>query len=253
MTISTPYSFQLYSSRKFPPLADQLKTLAGLGYTSVEPFGGLYDDVKSLRAGLDATGLTAKSGHFGLEMLDSNLDGAVEIARTLGIGIVVCPYLVAELRPTDTAGWKALGARLQAVAAGIEKAGLRFAWHNHDFEFRALPDGSSPIEHILAEGVLWEADLAWVARADTDPAPWLQRYSGRIPLVHVKDIAPAGEKADEDGWADVGSGVLPWADLWQAAAAAGAEIMVAEHDNPSDFQRFARNSIATMSKLNGKV
>jgi predicted nucleic acid-binding protein len=47
--------------------------------------------------------------------------------------------------------------------------------------------------------------------------------------------------------------VLPWADLWQAAAAAGAEVMVAEHDNPSDYQRFARTSFETMSKLNGKA
>src|SRR3954452_19253875 len=89
MTISTPYSFQLYSSRKFPPLAEQLQTLAGLGYTNVEPFGGLYDDLEGLRSGLAATGLTARSGHFGLDMLESNFDGALAAARTLGMDIVV--------------------------------------------------------------------------------------------------------------------------------------------------------------------
>ena len=77
-------------------------------------------------------------------------------------------------------------------------------------------------------------------------ARWIERYRGRIPLVHVKDIAPAGEKVDEDGWADVGAGVMPWARLWPQCVAAGAEIMIAEHDNPSDFERFARVSAAAM-------
>ena len=78
---------------------------------------------------------------------------------------------------------------------------------------------------------------------------WIERYRGRIPLVHVKDLAPAGAKTDEDGWADVGAGVLPWAALWSACVAAGAEIMIAEHDNPSDFARFARTSSAAMKAL----
>ena len=89
--------------------------------------------------------------------------------------------------------------------------GLRFAWHNHDFEFQPLEDGSLPIEHVLGDRLLWEADLAWVVRGGADPRRWIERYRGRIPLVHVKDIAPAGENADEDGWADVGAGVVPWA------------------------------------------
>ena len=47
-------------------------------------------------------------------------------------------------------------------------------------------------------------------RGGADPRRWIERYRGRIPLVHVKDIAPAGEKEDEDGWADVGTGTVPW-------------------------------------------
>ena len=93
---------------------------------------------------------------------------------------------------------------------------------------------------------MWEADLAWVARGQADPGLWIDRYRGRVPLVHVKDIARQGENVGEDGWADVGKGVLPWAELWRRCAAAGAEIMIAEHDNPSDFQRFARASAEAM-------
>ena len=74
---------------------------------------------------------------------------------------------------------------------------------------KQLADGSLPIEHLLGDRLLWEADLAWAVRGGVDPRQWIERYRGRIPLVHVKDIAPAGEKADEDGWADVGTGTCP--------------------------------------------
>jgi sugar phosphate isomerase/epimerase len=130
---------------------------------------------------------------------------------------------------------------------------LSFAWHNHDFEFAALPDGSHPIEHVLGLDLLWEADFGWVVRGNADPEACLDRYRGRIPLVHVKDIAPIGQNIDEDGWADVGMGTLPWPTLWDKCVAAGAEIMIVEHDNPSDFERFARVSTYAMRKISDGV
>ena len=67
MVAKPEISFQLYSSRNFPPLAKQLAVLARIGYRNVEPFGGLYGDVDAFKAALDAAGLKAPSGHFGLE------------------------------------------------------------------------------------------------------------------------------------------------------------------------------------------
>jgi sugar phosphate isomerase/epimerase len=69
--------------------------------------------------------------------------------------------------------------------------------------------------------------------------------------VHVKDIAPAGEKADEDGWADVGAGTVAWSEFWPQCVTAGAECMVAEHDSPNDFDRFARVSASAMRRYAG--
>jgi len=242
-------SFQLYSARNFPPLESQLRIVAGAGFANVETYGGLYGDVAELGRLFAKYGLTARSGHFDLAALETAFDQSIRAAEALGVDVLVAPYLAPDVRPGDLAGWKALGERLSAIGDRIRRAGRRFAWHNHDFEFTALPDGSYPIEHLLVDNVLWEADVAWIVRAGDEPRRWIQRYGARMPLVHVKDIAPQGENLGEDGWADVGAGIVDWTNLWPLCVEGGAQIMVAEHDNPSDLARFAAASAKTMRQL----
>jgi sugar phosphate isomerase/epimerase len=245
----TDYSYQLYSSRNFPPLPETLKMLAGLGYAGVEGYGALYadrDKVAELVANLKDSGLTMPTGHFSLDMLEQEPDRVLGIARALGIERLYCPYLVAERRPADREGWTAFGRRLQAAGKPYRDAGLGFGWHNHDFEFRALPDGSTPQAAIFEGGpdLEWEADIAWVIRGGADPFDWIDRLGDRITAVHVKDIAPDGENADEDGWTDVGQGTVDWKALLEALRPRGIRHFVMEHDNPADDARFARRSLA---------
>ena len=246
MPLTHPLSMQLYSARMFPPVESQFATLANLNFGNIETFGPFYDDVSETKRLMDKHGLTCVSGHYSVEMIESAPEKVLSLARTLGNTIIVAPYLPPADRPTDTAGYKALGARLSKAARWFEAKGLRFAWHNHDFEFINLSDGSMPIEHILADGVLWENDVAWIMRAKADPRPWIERYAHRAPIIHIKDVAPAGQNAAEEGWADIGAGLVPWAELWPLCVAAGAEIMVAEHDKPSDFKRFATGAAKAM-------
>ncbi len=171
---------------------------------------------------------------------------ARRIADALGIKLIACPYLDAEDRPQDAAGWRAFGARLGKIGDTAKKAGMGFAWHNHDFEFKPLADGSLPQKHILdaAPDIGWEMDVAWVIRGGADPLKWISDYASRIVAVHVKDIAPAGQSANEDGWADVGHGTVDWRGLVKALRdKTGAKYFIMEHDNPSDFDRFAKRSI----------
>jgi sugar phosphate isomerase/epimerase len=242
-------SFQLYSARKFPPLEQQLEALAVIGYDAVEPYGAVYEqDPAGFRTKVDTAGLTCPSAHIPLAALDSNRPRAIEVARTLGLHTAVVPYLQPAERPRDTAGWKAIGERLAEHASAFAAAGMKLAWHNHDFEYEPLPDGSRPLEHLLAPGVAWEADIGWIERAGAEPRHALLEHSDRIAAFHVKDVAPSGIYA-EDGWADVGTGRIDWRALWPAMASAPARLLVCEHDNPSDWQRFARRSYDYLSRL----
>jgi sugar phosphate isomerase/epimerase len=246
MALTHPLSMQLYSARNFPPVETQLAAIRAIGYDNVETFGPWHDDPAATRKLLDTWGLTAKSAHIALDTLEADPARAVDIARRIGVEIIVAPYLEPGQRPTSRADWEALGARLEQIGERLRAEGLRFAWHNHDFEFEQLPDASYPIQHVLGKNLLWEADLAWVKRAFADPSRWIDNYRGRIPLVHVKDIARRGDTMDQGGWADVGDGTMPWRELWAQCVAAGVEIMIAEHDSPSNFHRFARVSAAAM-------
>ena len=240
------WSFQLYSARDFQPWSDVLKTLGELGYKEVEGFGGVYADPAAFRADLDKNGLSMTSGHFPIEMLESDFGKAESIAKTFGIRLIACPYLQVPDRPTDAGGWRKFGSRLGAVAKRAKDAGYDFAWHNHDFEFVALPDGSTPQARIFegAPGLGWEMDVAWVIRGGADPLKWINDHGSQIVSVHVKDIAPKGENANEDGWADVGHGTVDWKGLLAAfKARTPAKYFVMEHDKPSDFKRFAKRSI----------
>jgi sugar phosphate isomerase/epimerase len=242
------FSYQLYSSRNFPPLGDTLAMLAKAGYTSVEGYGGLYEDAAGLAAALHKNHLTMPTGHFGLAMLEQEVSHALTVATTLGMEKIYCPHIMPNERPTDAAGWRAFGARLDKVGAPYRAAGFGFGWHNHDFELVALPDGTIPQDAMFegGPGLEWEMDVAWVVRGGADPLAWIKKYGSRITAAHVKDIAPAGQNKDEDGWADVGHGTVDWKVLMTALRGIGVKHFVMEHDNPSDHHRFATRALASV-------
>ncbi len=245
----TGFSYQLYSSRNFPPLADTLKMLAAAGYAGAEGFGGVYADEAGLAATEKAVkdaGLTMPTGHFSLEMCRDTPDWALTIAKRMGMVGVIVPYIMPDARPSDAKGWSQYGSDLAKTARPFLDAGYFFGYHNHDFEYVPTDGGHLPIDLILNadDSLTYEFDVAWSVRANTDPMDTIHRHGRRIRAAHVKDIAPAGENAAEDGWADVGHGTVGWARLLPALRAVGCGHFIMEHDNPSDHHRFATRSLA---------
>ena len=247
-------ALQLYSMRD---VADQIALLAqlpNLGITKVEGYGGVYGDPAKYRAAMDANGITMPSGHMALDDIEADFEGTLAIANTLDMTRVFAPYLEEKDRPDTAEGWAALGHRLNAAGKKYAEHGITFGWHNHEFEFISLPDGSTPMDVLLeaAPDITWEADLAWIVRGDCDPAEYIKRYSDRLSAIHVKDIATEGTKLDEDGWTDLGAGTMDWAVLLQACRDISGDLIYAlEHDKPSDPVGYAKRSAAAFEKLWG--
>lgn len=246
----TKLSYQLYSSRNFGPLDETLRMLGQLGYAQVEGWGGLYDSldhVGKLRDDLDANGLHMATGHFGFDMLQARPKRVTEIARVLDMKAIFVPAPPGDEFRNGKGDWAAFAADLAEAGKPYWDAGLHFGYHNHDWEFHGFAE-QKPLDLLMeaSEHLMLELDVAWAVRAHQSPLTWIQRYKDRIMAAHIKDIAPAGENQDEDGWADVGHGTMDWQGLWTALTHAECEYFVAEHDNPNDDRRFAERSIAAI-------
>lgn len=248
------YSYQLYSSRNFPPLGGALKMLGKLGYTQVEGYGGLFaglDDLGQLRGELDVAGLTMTTGHFGLDMVQDDPARILEIAKAFDIEAVFIPAVGDGERVKDAKGWAELGQQLAEVGKPLQDAGLTFGWHNHAFEFAAIDGDDLPLDLILSgsDDLALEFDVAWAVFAGQSPLDWIRKYGARLVAAHIKDIAPKGEALDEDGWADPGHGTMDWPAIMQAIRATSCRYFVMEHDNPNDHERFARRAIAAAKSM----
>lgn len=247
-----PIAYQLYSSRNFPPLAAQFPILKEMGYDAVEPWLPAYEgDPALFRRQLDDAGLACYGFHMPLSGLIDEPERFIDVALTLGATLMIPPYIPAEEREATPVFWQRLGEQLAQGAQKAQPHDLKVAWHNHDFEYMPLPDGSRPIDHILETGgeAVWlEIDCGWITRAGADPAAELTRYANRIAAIQTKDTAPPGTTAD-DGWTATGDGIIDWEKLVPLFRQTAADHIVTEHDNPSDWQRFAGRSIEKLRAL----
>ncbi|HWA18334.1 MAG TPA: sugar phosphate isomerase/epimerase [Devosia sp.] len=245
-------AYQLYSSRKFPPLAEQFPALKAMGYDAIEPWLPAYESDPALfRRQLDDSGLDCYGFHMPLSGLVAEPQRFIDIALTLGATYLIPPYVTPEERQPTAAYWQGLGEKLAAGAAEAAPHGLVVAWHNHDFEFLPLPDGTRPIDLIFDAGgaaVKFEIDCGWIVRAGASPADELKRFADRIVAIQTKDTAPLGTKQD-DGWTATGDGVIDWSALAPLFRLTRADHLVTEHDNPSDWRSFASRSIDCLKAL----
>lgn len=245
-----PIGLQLYTIRDLFS-ADPMGTLekvAAIGYREVEYGGGGYDtmDHAALRARMDQLGLRSPSLHVGFDALTDRMDDSIAMARTLGADTVVLPYMVEQHR--EPAAWRAAVADFNRFGEQLKKAGLGFAYHNHDFEFTNKDGDSSLFDVLLAEAdptlVQIELDLFWAVKAGQDVKPLIRRLAGRIYAYHVKDMAPDGMMTA------VGSGSIDFADIFTLNEVAGVRHFYVENDRaPAPYLPDITTSYTTISRL----
>ncbi|MCB0188539.1 MAG: sugar phosphate isomerase/epimerase [Caldilineaceae bacterium] len=233
-----PIAVQLYSLRNVQmPFDELLGKVAEIGYTGVETVGNHNLSIDEMKALLEKHGLKAVSAHVPITAMEADLEGVIAFHKGIGNDTIMVPFLAPDDRAKDSAGWSALGKRLDTIGQRCRDAGMRLLYHNHAFEMESI-EGKLAIDWLMegasATNVGFEIDLAWVVRGGQDGVAMIQKYSGRCPRVHCKDLAPAGENEDQMGFADVGHGTLDWSLLLPAAKAAGAEWYVVEHDLPKE-------------------
>lgn len=219
--------------------------VAATGYKEVELAGYFGRAPRDLRALLDHHGLSAPSAHVSLA--PDQWRAALEAAPIVGHRYLVIAWIPPEERRTLD-DYKRAAERLTRAAADAHAAGLRFAYHNHDFEFQPL-EGQLPYDVLLAGTdptlVQLEMDLYWTVKGGQDPLAYFARWPGRFPMVHVKDGGPPPERRI----VDVGSGTIDFRRIFAHADQAGIRHYFVEHDEPSDPFASIRASYGYLKRL----
>jgi sugar phosphate isomerase/epimerase len=241
---------QLYTVREIfqkDPVGT-LEQVARIGYREVEFGGGGYDamDHALLRRTMDRLGLRSPSIHIGYDALLGQVDKSVAMAKTLGADTVVLPYMTDEHR--NEQAWQKAVPNFNRFATDLNKAGLGFAYHNHDFEFTVKPGGVSLYDRLLKETdpalVKIELDLYWATHAGESAAALIDQLGSRIYAYHVKDMRP------DRSMAAVGTGTTDFAALFKRKASAGVRHFYVENDQaPAPYLPDITTSFKTLRAL----
>jgi sugar phosphate isomerase/epimerase len=249
---------QLYTVRDYTKTAAEFSSVLGLcheiGYEGVQLsavgcMNGEQPEVDAAHARelLDSHGLECCATHRPWERLRDHTDEEIEFHRTLQ-----CDYVaIGGIWPKEMTGFLDFVNEAKPVIERLKSAGIRFGYHNHSHEFVRRPQGGTWYDVLIEEGgpdLLLEIDTYWVAHAGIDPAKLLRRCSGRVPVIHVKDMEVV--QGQGPTFAPVGEGNLDWPDILRAGDQAGVEWHVVEQDtcrrDPFDCLRSSYDFLSGM-------
>ncbi|QYJ07742.1 sugar phosphate isomerase/epimerase family protein [Qipengyuania flava] len=223
---------QLYTVRDLfeADFAGTLAALAKIGFNDCETAGFFDHDPKEVRAAMDDLGLVSRSGHIRLPQLREGFAEQLDTAGIVGQQALYLGWIPEEERSGDK--YRALADLLNQRGEEAKAAGIQLGYHNHEFEFLDLGDGTKGYDILLEradpELVAMEIDFFWAAEAGVDPRDLFARAPGRFRSCHIKDRARDGSMVS------VGKGTIDFAAYLAEAGQAGLETFYVEHDNPED-------------------
>ena len=198
--MALPVALQVYTVRDYAErdFAEAMKKVKEIGYDYVE-LAGLYGhSVKEIRAALRAAGVKAISAHVPVAELLADTGATVATYKAVGVKYIVIPYAPEDMRPGVADDYDEVIKKIAYIGRICGEQGIQLLYHNHDFEFVKMPDGSYGLDylysHLPAEYLQTELDLCWVKVSGLDPVEYLQKYYGRAPIVHYKDYV--GKKTE---------------------------------------------------------
>ena len=240
---------QLYTVRAemAKDVAGTLARVAEIGYREVE-FAGYFDrPPAAVKTALANAGLDAPASHVPYETLADGWEQVLTTAATIGHGAVLVAWIPRNARP-DLDGWKRVSDLFNRAGERARATGLRFGYHNHDYEFAPV-DGQIPYDVLLGATdpalVTFEMDLYWTVKGGGDPLAYFAMHPGRFPFVHVKDSAGPPDHR----MVDLGRGTIDFAAIFARSAQAGIRHYFVEHDEPRDPFAFCRDGFAYLRSL----
>ncbi len=223
---------QLYTLREFlkTPLeiAKTLKKVKTIGYGAVQLSGLGPIETSELKRILNSEGLEVAATHESYERMRQETQKIIDEHIMLG-----CKYTALGSIPESSRtaqGYFKFAKEASEVAHRLAEGGLSFSYHNHSFELEKYGERTG-LEILFEESdptvFNFEIDTYWIQHGGGDPAAWIRRSKGRIPLVHFKDMTVLNRQPI---MAEVGEGNLNWPEICHACFQAGVKWFLVEQD-----------------------
>jgi sugar phosphate isomerase/epimerase len=210
-----------------------LKKTVEYGFSEIETGNYLGDSAAGFMSYCMDIGLTPVAGGVGFTNQDVELKKRLDELNELSLkyAVVYWPWLTGG--PFSLADCRRSVDMLNHMGIICRQKGLTLCWHNHDKEFISM-DGGLPFDFLMNHTdpglVKCEMDIYWVKKGGADPLALLKKYTGRISILHVKDMAPGPEQDFECP----GSGIIDFPSIFSEAVAQGIEHYMVERDNVPD-------------------
>jgi sugar phosphate isomerase/epimerase len=235
-------------------MAGTLAKLSAIGYKSVESAGLAGKTAAEFRKSLDAAGLKCPSSHLSPSS-GKTTQQHFEDMKLLGSEYAVSSVILKPSAPIKSVDdyikmiaamtqddFKKMAAELNTMATQAKSAGLQFAYHNHNMEFRKWSDGTTTYEVLMAETdpslVKIELDCGWADLGGHSPLELFSKYPGRFRMLHIKDFVPVAQpvftldSSKSPEWTELGKGHIDYRAILAAAPAAGVEFIFVEQEPP---------------------
>lgn len=227
---------QLYTVREHTKTLEDfsrtLEKISAIGYRNVQVSGTCAYEPAWLKAELDRTGLRCVITHTDPGRIAAETDAVAAEHQAFGcthIGIGSLPGGFDK----GLAGYQTFADTYRPVGRRLAALGCRLMYHNHNMEFARTGEGREIyLERFLRdfapEELGFTLDTYWVQAGGGDPVQWLHRMTGRVPCVHLKDMAFAGGQAR---MAPVYEGNMNFDGILKACEQAGARYLLVEQDD----------------------
>lgn len=226
---------QLYSVRDDikSDYAGTIAKVAQMGYTGVETAG--YKDGKfyglapaDFKKSIEDAGMVVLSSHAGKPLAEPASktnwdetwawwDTAINAHKEAGMKYLVVPWIPTPKTLDDL---KAYSDYFNKIGEKCNAAGIRFGYHNHNFEFTKVED-ELIYDYLLKNTdptkVFFQMDVYWVVMGQKAPVDYFNEYPGRFEILHIKDSKELGQ-----------SGMVGFDAIYNNADKAGAKYMVVE-------------------------
>lgn len=239
------FGLQIYSVRDKMTTAEEIKAtfkaLREMGFTQLQTAGKpavSYEEYGKMAA---EAGIKIVGTHDDFAMMCDDFDQALANHQALGTKLMgVGGYHPKPV--TDIAVWEDFIEKANKVAANCAKHGMKFTYHNHSHEFIRLENGKTPMDMLVEgldpENTSFVLDTFWVQHGGGDVRHWIEKLSGRIDILHLKDMKRLDHFDEKRGFqffAEIGVGNMEWDLILDAAEKAGVKYYVVEQDTcPGD-------------------